>query len=99
MEAILTTTSRELDDGLDLNQKVRKTVSFSLPKKINVLWITTFVVTFCIFFTEAMIHYFIGRRKIALPRPKELIMILVTLSGFALLNSFVVNKTYQKFKD
>lgn len=56
------------------------------------------IVTFCVFFLEAMIHFMIGhnsnkkRFEFTFPKVRDLVRIISVLSFFSILNGLIVSK-------
>jgi tetrahydromethanopterin S-methyltransferase subunit D len=53
-----------------------------------------FIVTFLLFFIEAILHYNIGspNKQLHLPETKELFQIIIILTIFSALNSYIIKK-------
>lgn len=63
-----------------------------------------FLVTFIVFFFEAMIHYNIGwnghkngiNKTLHFPVKTELLMIIITIAIFSFINSLILNRFFQR---
>lgn len=58
-----------------------------------------FIVTFSLFFTEAILHYNYGHKgeSFKFPDQKSLIQIILTVALFSFLNSYILDILSQKY--
>jgi hypothetical protein len=59
-----------------------------------------FIVTFCLFSIEALLHYNYGKEdnKFHLPNKETMLQIFVTVSIFSLLNSYILHYLSKHYK-